>query len=595
MDFARLNVFASIDPQLFRLYQSSPRNLSLWIENSACDKCLPQYFHSLVNLKNNTGLPRIQTNFPSTLHVRDGETWLCNLTWKFREYGDYWLLVEGKEGNETAECTLYDVVAGRDPSILVLYAFLVYLCLALVVALATDPRIAFCGRQIICFFKRLFRPDDPELDQDLGAGRGRDGLISSARSHGTPADDDHALIQNASSSSSPPKKERLRSLDTFRGLSIVIMIFVNYEGGGFWFFKHSAWNGLTVADLVFPWFMFIMGTSLALSMKNTVRRSTPAWKLAFRIVKRTALLFLLGLTLNSKRTNDLDILRIPGVLQRFAVTYFIVASLELVLKSDSEEIPQTWWAPLRDIVHSWAQWFIIIAMIALHTAFTFLLPVPGCPEGYLGPGGLHEGGQYFNCTGGATGYIDRWVFGNNHMYGHPTCKKIYLTEIPFDPEGLLGCLTATFTVFLGLQAGKIVRTYGHYGQRIRRFASWSAVCGIAAATLCRGSQNDGWIPVNKNLWSLSFVLALASMAFFTLMVIFYIIDVKHWWSGAPLIFPGMNPIVLFMGHEILEDYFPLRWGSAKDHEMTLFFSCWGATFWTFVAWRMYKKKIFISL
>ena len=168
MDFARLNVFASIDPQLFRLYQSSPRNLSLWIENSACDKCLPQYFHSLVNLKNNTGLPRIQTNFPSTLHVRgnaialsmnsipvgpsgthellsflrqnstfsqlliivwpclfvsfaptsDGETWLCNLTWKFREYGDYWLLVEGKEGNETAECTLYDVVAGRDPSIL---------------------------------------------------------------------------------------------------------------------------------------------------------------------------------------------------------------------------------------------------------------------------------------------------------------------------------------------------------------------------------------------------------------------------------------------------------------------------------------------
>lgn len=76
--------------------------------------------------------------------------------------------------------------------------------------------------------------------------------------------------------------------------------------------------------------------------------------------------------------------RIPGVLQRFAVTYFVVATLELVFKSESEEIPQTWWAPLRDIVDSWAQWFIMIAMIALHTAFTFLLPVPGCPKGYLG-------------------------------------------------------------------------------------------------------------------------------------------------------------------------------------------------------------------
>jgi len=282
-------------------------------------------------------------------------------------------------------------------------------------------------------------------------------------------------------------------------------------------------------------------------------------------------------------------------LQRFAVTYFLVATLELVFKSESEEIPQSWWAPLRDIVDSWAQWFVIIAMIALHSAFTFLLPVPGCPAGYLGPGGLHDGGQYLNCTGGATGYIDRWVFGDDHMYGHPTCKKIYLTETPFDPEGLLGCLTATFTVFLGLQAGKIVRTYGHYGQRMRRFVCWSIVCGIAAAILCRGSQNDGWIPVNKNLWSLSFVLALASMAFFALTVMFYVIDVKEWWTGNPLVFPGINPIVLFMGHEILEDYFPLRWRSTKDHEMTLFFSCWGATFWTFVAWRMYKKKIFISL
>ena len=314
-----------------------------------------------------------------------------------------------------------------------------------------------------------------------------------------------------------------------------------------------------------------------------------------RVVRRTALLFLLGLTLNSKRSNDLDQLRIPGVLQRFAVTYFIVSLLEIVFHANSDEITQAWWAPLRDVVDSWAQWFVIIAMIVLHTAITFLMPVPGCPEGYLGPGGLHEGGRFFNCTGGATGYIDRQIFGDDHMYSHPTCRKIYSTQTPFDPEGVLGCLTATFTVFLGLQAGKIVRTYGHQTQRIRRFAAWSAGCGVIATVLCRGTQNDGWIPLNKNLWSLSFVLALASMAFFLLMALFYVIDVKGWWSGKPLIFPGMNAIILFMGHEILEDYFPLRWKSKNNHEMTLFFSCWGATFWTFVAYKLYKKKIFISL
>ena len=253
---------------------------------------------------------------------------------------------------------------------------------------------------------------------------------------------------------------------------------------------------------------------------------TPRWKLVYRVVKRTALLFLLGLTLNSKHTNDLNQLRIPGVLQRFAVTYFAVAMLEIVFKSDAEEITQAWWAPVRDIVDSAAQWLVVIAMISLHTILLFRLEVPGCPKGYLGPGGLHEEGKYVNCTGGATGWIDRYVFGDNHMYGHPTCVRVYQASIPFDPEGLLGYLTASLTVFLGLQAGKIYRTYGHHGQRLRRFGIWSAVCGVAAAILCGGSQNGGWIPVNKNLWSLSFVLALASMAFLLVAAFFYVIDVK---------------------------------------------------------------------
>lgn len=78
---------------------------------------------------------------------------------------------------------------------------------------------------------------------------------------------------------------------------------------------------------------------------------------------------------------------------------------------------------------------IIVCLITLHTYLTFNLSVPGCPDGYLGPGGLHAHSQHINCTGGATGYIDRYVFGDNHIYQSPTSKHVYHSTMPFDPEG----------------------------------------------------------------------------------------------------------------------------------------------------------------
>jgi len=91
------------------------------------------------------------------------------------------------------------------------------------------------------------------------------------------------------------KKRRVESLDCVRGLSIVIMIFVNYGGGSYWFFNHSVWDGLTLADLVFPWFIWIMGTSMALSFKSIEAKKTPKYQIFFKIVKRSIILFGLGL------------------------------------------------------------------------------------------------------------------------------------------------------------------------------------------------------------------------------------------------------------------------------------------------------------
>jgi heparan-alpha-glucosaminide N-acetyltransferase len=90
---------------------------------------------------------------------------------------------------------------------------------------------------------------------------------------------------------------------------------------------------------------------------------------------------------------------------------------------------------LRDITDNWAQWLIILAIVAMHTLITFLLPVPDCPLGYLGPGGYHKSGKFSNCTGGAAGYIDRFIF-RNHIYSK-TQNPVYGTILPHDPEGKL--------------------------------------------------------------------------------------------------------------------------------------------------------------
>merc|ERR1719273_1218987 len=95
------------------------------------------------------------------------------------------------------------------------------------------------------------------------------------------------------------KNKRVRSLDAFRGLAIVIMIFVNYGGGGYSFFAHARWNGLTVADLVFPWFMWIMGVSMVISIQSQLRKSVSRRKMILNVLRRSAILFFLGLVINS--------------------------------------------------------------------------------------------------------------------------------------------------------------------------------------------------------------------------------------------------------------------------------------------------------
>ncbi|CAB3994078.1 heparan-alpha-glucosaminide N-acetyltransferase-like [Paramuricea clavata] len=375
-----------------------------------------------------------------------------------------------------------------------------------------------------------------------------------------------------------PAKKRLQSLDAFRGLSLTLMVFVNFGGGGYWFFEHSKWNGLTVADLVFPWFIFIMGVSLAISFRSLRQKGVGKIRIFIKIIRRTFILFALGLLLN--KGTDLNFYRIPGVLQRFAFSYFVVASLELFLRHSTELAPQSvWWFTIREVIELWKEWVVMFVLVTIYCVLTYAIPVPGCPTGYVGPGGIGEGyPEAENCTGGMAGYIDSKLFGENHIYGHPTSKKLYLSTVPYDPEGALGAVTSAFLTFLGLQAGKIIVNHADHIERERRLISWGLILGFIATGLCGASKNGGLIPVNKNLWSVSFILTNGSLAFILLAFCYFTIDDKKWWNGTPFIFPGMNSILVYCGHGVLHFYFPFNWElHPPTHSKKLAMNIWGCT------------------
>ncbi|XP_028915224.1 LOW QUALITY PROTEIN: heparan-alpha-glucosaminide N-acetyltransferase-like [Ornithorhynchus anatinus] len=405
-------------------------------------------------------------------------------------------------------------------------------------------------------------------------------------------------------SAEKPKKKRLLSLDTFRGLSLTLMVFVNYGGGGYWFFEHAPWNGLTVADLVMPWFVFILGTSVALAFYAMRRRGVNRVQLLRKLTWRTAVLMIIGLFFLNYGPLDGPLswswARIPGVLQRLAFTYFTVALMQTFfsVKDIQDERVGRWWAPLRDILLYWPEWLIVAGLEILWLCLTFLLPVPGCPRGYLGPGGIGDDGKYPNCTGGAAAYIDKWLLGENHIYHYPTCKELYKTTEPFDPEGVLGTINSVVMAFFGLQAGKIILAYRMKPLSIlKRFLIWAILLGIISTVLTLGTENEGFIPINKNLWSLSFVTTLSCFSFILLGLMYYIIDVKSWWGGLPFIYPGMNSIFVYVGHSLLGSYFPFNWEmkSPASHMEPLAQDVLGTAIWVSVAFSLFRKNFFLKI
>lgn len=298
---------------------------------------------------------------------------------------------------------------------------------------------------------------------------------------------------------------RLTSLDVFRGVTIALMILVNNPGGTAYysFLQHATWNGLTVADVVFPFFIFIVGAAIPFAFVSKLRQGTSRKELLGHIVRRTVILFALGLFVNGFPTFNLETFRIMGVLQRIALCYFFASIIFLFLKP---------------------RWRIILATvipIAYWTLLT-LIPVPGSGSGFLTE------------NGNLAGYVDRLLL-NGHLYTQT-----------WDPEGLMSTIPAFATVLMGVLAGQHLQSNRTPQTKSKKLLFFGGL------SLAIGSLWSFWFPINKNLWTSSYVAFAGGIAIILLAACFYLVDTKGYATVTrPFTVLGLNAIFVYVLSEIV--------------------------------------------
>jgi predicted acyltransferase len=297
---------------------------------------------------------------------------------------------------------------------------------------------------------------------------------------------------------------RLVSLDVFRGLTMAAMVVVNNPGDWNHVYPpllHATWDGWTPTDLIFPFFIFIVGVSITFS-----RRSL-GWN---SIARRGALILAFGLFLNGYPRFDIDSWRIPGVLQRIAICYVAAAGLYKLTAGHRRQGILLGAAGAATIV----VYYLVMMMVA----------PPGGTRGDLSP------------EGNLGAYIDRVLFGR-HMW-----------KPRWDPEGLLSTLPALGTALFGVCAGLWLRSPATPERRVIGLAA----AGVAGIGL--GYAWDPWFPINKSLWTSSFVLFTAGAAALFLAACFWLVDVRGLRRGAtPFVILGTNALALYVASGLLAD------------------------------------------
>ena len=367
----------------------------------------------------------------------------------------------------------------------------------------------------------------------------------------------------------PTLAKRIVSLDVFRGFAIAAMILVDASGPYRTVYpqlRHTAWNGWSFADTVFPFFLFIMGVSIVFSFSRREQNGPADSSLYLQIVRRTIILFGLGLFINAYPFSRLSVLRIPGVLQRIALCYFFSS----LIVRDCGPKGQMYW---------------LFGLLTSYWLMMRFVPVPGIGTGVLEPGNNFAA------------YVDS-LFLKGHMYGK------------WDPEGIVSTIPAIGTTLFGVLAGNwlCLPVSG-------RKKTVTMICaGIALLML--GKILDQWLPINKNIWTSTFSIFMAGFAFLSLSLLYWLIDVKgyrRWTTGFEIL--GTNSIAIYVLSYIVDPLprFVLSYAApsakslntyllttrfstlASPENSSLVFAVSFVLFMFLIAWALWKLKLFIRI
>lgn len=329
--------------------------------------------------------------------------------------------------------------------------------------------------------------------------------------------------------------QRLVSLDAFRGATIAGMLLVNNPGS--WKdvhapLLHAPWHGWTPTDMIFPFFLWIVGVSLTFSFARRVEEGADRGGLFVHVLRRSAIIFTLGMLLAAfpfgllGAAFDPATVRIPGVLQRIAVCY--LAAGAIVLRT-------TWRGQAAGAA----------GLLLGYWALLMLVPVPGHGAGVLEP------------QGNLAWWIDSHLLAGHTWRGAPAPG--------FDPEGILSTLPAIATTLLGVLTGHLLR-----GPETKEMKT-IRLLGGGVVLLAAGALWGVVFPINKNLWTSSYAVFMAGWSMVGLGGFYWLIDVKGWRRWAtPFVIYGMNAIVLFVLAGLVGRLLTLvKWTGVDDKAVTL--------------------------
>jgi predicted acyltransferase len=366
--------------------------------------------------------------------------------------------------------------------------------------------------------------------------------------------------------------DRLISLDVFRGITIAGMVLVNNPGTWssiYWPLAHAQWHGWTPTDLVFPFFLFIVGVAIPLAFGRRIESGGSKRDLYLKIIKRTLIIFALGMFLAGFPYFQLGTIRIPGVLQRIAVCYLVASIIFLKTRIRTQVI-------------------ITSALLIVYWLLMTRLHAPGFATGDLSK------------EGSLASFIDRAVFGP-HIWRQ---GKVY------DPEGILSTIPAIATTMFGVLTGQWLRTSKSQYEKVVGLFVAGSVCVVI------GWSWNPFFPINKSLWTSSYVLFTGGLALEFLALCYWEIDIRKYQRWAkPFVVFGVNAIALFVGSAVmarLMGLIKLPWGDAtislQGWIFQKLFLSWASPInaslayaicfillWLGLVWILYSRKIFIKV